>query len=62
MTQIAERSPVCRFFYQNIVFGPPFNFEPPVLSGKGPGNRNANPLLSQSWRKLLISRFILTSD
>jgi hypothetical protein len=36
MTRIAEKSPVFGLFYQNIVFGPPFNFEPAVLSGKGP--------------------------
>ncbi len=39
MTRIAEKSPVFGLFCQNIVCDPPFNFEPPVLSRKGPGNR-----------------------
>jgi hypothetical protein len=37
--RIVGKSPVFDLFCQNVVLGPPFDFEPPVLGRGGPGTR-----------------------
>jgi hypothetical protein len=39
ISRIVGKSPVYDLICQNIVLGPPFHFEPPVLSRGGSGSR-----------------------
>ncbi len=41
ISRIVGKSPVYDLICQNIVLGPPFHFEPPVLSRGGSGSRNS---------------------